>query len=137
MHALTTASPPVTPGSALSGRDAIALARLAEELSEILGEGASDAIGSVLSAARPLDRTRLVSAWATSPREAQRLALARGFAHPFEAVGLRTAMEHLAQDASSRVRLAIDCAIARRRAIDAIELPDPLASDPHALPVPA
>jgi hypothetical protein len=91
----------------LSEVDIAGLARYAEGLSEILGEHAGPAIGSILAAASRLDRTRLLSEWATSRRSGLRVALARAFSVPFDAVGRSTAMRVLALDPSTEVRRAL------------------------------
>jgi hypothetical protein len=67
-----------------------------------------------LSALPELERTTIVASWALSPRRDQRLALARASAYPFEALGLRSALEQLALDEDPVVREAIATALTHR-----------------------
>jgi hypothetical protein len=67
-----------------------------------------------LSSLTELERTTVVTSWALSPRREQRLALARACAYPFEALGLRSALEQLAQDEDPIVREAIASALTHR-----------------------
>lgn len=92
-----------------------------ERAAEIAGRIASadedpsvTALGCMLCLLPSLDRTCLVSAWATSPSEETRLALARALAAPFDAVGVRWALEQLREDASPEVRRAAGSAAAVR-----------------------
>ena len=66
--------------------------------------GAITPLGCVLCLLPSLDRTALITSWATSPSEPKRRALAGALSAPFEAVGRRSAIEHLEADSSSEVR---------------------------------
>jgi hypothetical protein len=84
-------------------------------------------LGCLLCLLPSLDRTALICSCATSASEETRRALARALAAPFEAVGLRPAIDHLQSDPSSEVRrLARFAAATRRRRADA-----PYAASPH------
>jgi len=71
-------------------------------------------LGVLLCLLPSLDRTCLISAWATSPRESTRRALADALSRPFEAVGVRTALELLREDPSPEVRRLARVAAASR-----------------------
>ena len=73
-------------------------------------------LGLVLCLLPGLDRTCLISAWATSANEPTRRALARALAAPFEAVGVRAALEELQRDPSAEVRRLARAAAASREA---------------------
>jgi hypothetical protein len=96
---------------------------LTSELEDDLGgwveaapEGSSGpALGFLLCLLPSLDRTCLVSAWATSPREPIRRALAGALAAPFEAVGVRAAIAQLSTDPSPEVRQLAQSAAASRQ----------------------
>lgn len=81
-------------------------------------EAAATGLGFLLCLLPELDRTCLVSAWATSPCESTRRALAGALAAPFDALGVREAIRQLAIDASDDVRrLARSAGEARRVAL--------------------
>ena len=68
------------------------------------------------------ERTELIAGWATSPRPAVRLAIARALRYTTPALGSHSAIEHLARDPDPAVRLVIaEAAWLRRR-----EAPDRL-----------
>jgi len=90
--------------------------RRVDRLSELLGDASAAATGALLAGLSPLDRTRLVTLWATSPCVGRRLALARSFSSSVAAVGLRTAMDHLSRDGSAQVRSSIERAARSRDA---------------------
>jgi hypothetical protein len=71
-------------------------------------------LGRLLCLLPSLDRTSLVASWATSPTAATRLMLARALAAPFDAVGVRGAIEHLQADPSPAVRRLANVAAASR-----------------------
>lgn len=72
-------------------------------------------LGCILCLLPSLDRTALVSAWATAPDEGTRRELARALSAPFEAVGVRGVLEHLQRDPDPEVRrLAREAAAIRR-----------------------
>lgn len=73
------------------------------------------ALGFLLCLLPSIDRTCLVSAWATSPREPIRRALAGALAAPFEAVGVRAAIAQLSTDPSVEVRQLARSAAASRQ----------------------
>jgi len=66
---------------------------------------ASGLLGCMLCLLPSLDRTFLVSSWATSPNERLRRDLAQALAIPFEAAGVRSVLDHLQQDPSEEVRM--------------------------------
>jgi hypothetical protein len=73
-------------------------------------------LGCVVCLLPSLDRTWLISSWATSPRQPIRCALARALSAPFDAVGVASAITHLQADPSAEVRrLAHAAADARAR----------------------
>lgn len=78
-------------------------------------EGSSlTALGLVLCLLPSLDRTYVISSWATSPDEHVRRTLARALAAPFEALGVDCAIGHLQEDPNAEVaRLARSAAAAR------------------------
>jgi len=81
------------------------------------GEAAFARLGYVLCLLPSLDRTYLVSSWATSPNERLRRDLAEALTMPFEAAGVRSVIDHLRQDPSEEVRaLATRAAESRRSA---------------------
>jgi hypothetical protein len=73
-------------------------------------------LGCMLCLLPSLDRTALISSWATSSNEQTRRAVARALSAPFEAVGVRGAIDHLQADPSSQVRRLARNAVAIRRA---------------------
>ncbi len=78
------------------------------------GDGSLSPLGCMLCLLPSLDRTALISSWATSTEEPTRRALARALGAPFEAVGVRGAIEHLQGDPSAEVRrLARSAAVSR------------------------
>jgi hypothetical protein len=79
------------------------------------GDPAFARLGCVLCLLPSLDRTYLVSSWATSPNERLRRDLARALAIPFEAAGVRSALDHLQQDPSEEVRALATRAAENRR----------------------
>jgi hypothetical protein len=89
------------------------LALAAEEEPEVR-EVFGSQLRAVLERALPLERTYLIASWATSDDERVRLAMAEALAGPVDAVGVRTALEVLAGDASAVVRQAAETARARR-----------------------
>jgi hypothetical protein len=105
-------------GGALTSREITELSGVAETVSRILGADGGLVISAILIATSRLDRTRLVTAWATSSRARLRMALAQSFAHAFDAVGRRTAQRQLAQDPHSDVRLAVETAALLRNTPD-------------------
>jgi hypothetical protein len=74
-------------------------------------------LGCILCALSSLDRTCLVSVWATSPDERVRRAVAAALSAPFEAVGVRGAITWLKSDPSAEVRRLARAAEASRRAV--------------------
>jgi hypothetical protein len=63
-----------------------------------------------------VERTELISSWASSPDPAVRLAIARALRYTVPALGSHTAIEHLARDRDPQVRLVIaEAAWLRRR----------------------
>jgi hypothetical protein len=69
------------------------------------------ALGSVLVQLAPLERSYLVSSWATADHEGLRFALAFALAWPIESVGVRSALQELKHDRSTDVRTAAARAI--------------------------
>jgi hypothetical protein len=67
-----------------------------------------------LERAGPLERIGLVTSWALSTVAAERLAIARALAAPLEAVGVRSALVHLAADAHPAVAAAARTALSGR-----------------------
>src|SRR5262245_49455140 len=55
-------------------------------------------LGAVLRALPPLERTWLISSWATSESEPARRLLASALVEPLDAVGARWALDHLQRD---------------------------------------
>lgn len=90
------------------------------ELTAWLETSAADprlsSLGLLLCLLPSLDRTCLISSWATSPNERTRRALANALAAPFEAVGVPDVLQHLQEDASPEVRRIARSAAASRRA---------------------
>lgn len=82
---------------------------------EAAGAAHSAPLGPLLCLLPCIDRTRLVASWATSPSERVRGALADALSTPFEAVGVRGALEHLQEDPSADVRRLARLAAATRR----------------------
>lgn len=80
------------------------------------GDSGTSPLGCMLCLLPGLDRTCLISAWATSPNEKTRRALARAPSAPFEAVGVRAVVDHLQADPSPEVRRLARFAAAIRRA---------------------
>jgi hypothetical protein len=78
------------------------------------GDDAIGPLGCVLCLLPSLDRTYLVSAWATSPDPRLRRDLARALAAPFEATGVRSAIDHLCDDTNVEVRTLARVAAATR-----------------------
>jgi hypothetical protein len=74
-------------------------------------------LGCLLCLLPSLDRTCLISSWATSSNEQTRGAVARALSAPFEAVGVRAVIEHLQVDPSAEVRRLARSAAAARRAV--------------------
>jgi hypothetical protein len=70
-----------------------------------------------LEGAGPLERIGLVSSWAVSTVDAERLAIARALAAPLEAVGVRSALAHLAADADPAVAAAARAALSGRTGV--------------------
>lgn len=88
---------------------------LAAGIEASAGEAGLSPLGLLLCLLPSLDRTCLISSCATSSHEPTRLALARALAAPFEAVGVRGALEHLRNDPSAEVRRwARSAAVVRR-----------------------
>jgi hypothetical protein len=79
------------------------------------GATAISPLGHLLCLLPSLDRTALIAAWATSPSEETRRTLARALSAPFDAVGLRSAIDHLAQDPSPEIRRLAHSAHSVRR----------------------
>lgn len=91
----------------------------AEELGADPAEPAEGAdVGALLRALSPLERTWLISSWATSTNEPTRRMLARALAEPIESVGARWALEHLQRDPSAEVRRLASAALAAQRGLD-------------------
>ena len=82
-----------------------------------LGEGAD--LGVLLRSLPPLERTWLISSWATSANERTRRMLARALSAPVESVGARWALEHLRGDPSEEVRRLAQAATAAQRGLRA------------------
>jgi len=116
-----------TPWRTLAARTAALpplLAQLGPELETQLatsaaGLGSSDLppLGILLCLLPSLDRTCLISSWATSPNEQVRQALAGALAAPFEAVGVPTVLEQLQRDPSAAVQQRARAAAAIRRGV--------------------
>lgn len=71
-------------------------------------------LGCALCLLPSLDRTALVSSWAVSPDAPTRAALARALAAPFDAVGVRAALDQLQTDALPEIRRLAASASAQR-----------------------
>lgn len=82
-------------------------ARTASEIPEAL----ATSFGALLGHASGLERCALVGEWATSKLVKRRLAVAGALATRFEALGVMTALEHLARDPAAEVRAAAARAI--------------------------
>jgi hypothetical protein len=79
------------------------------------GDSGISPLGGILCLLPSLDRTVVVATWATSSDEATRRALARALAAPFDAVGVRGALEQLQADPSPEIRrLARSAAVSRK-----------------------
>jgi hypothetical protein len=78
------------------------------------GDPGSSPLGLVMCLLPSIDRTCLISSWATSRSERVRCALAGALGSPFEAVGVYGAIEHLQHDPSVRVSQLARFAAARR-----------------------
>jgi hypothetical protein len=61
-------------------------------------------LGLLLGLLPSVDRTCLVTSWATSSDDQTRRALALALSAPFDAVGVRWAIEHLQEDSNSEIR---------------------------------
>jgi hypothetical protein len=70
---------------------------------------------ALLTELPPLERTDLVCRWATDADPTKRLAVATALQAPIEVVGARTALEHLARDASPSIRAAAVASRSARR----------------------
>lgn len=79
-------------------------------------EGKEEAglLGLVLCLLPSIDRTYLISSWATSPSERIRRDLAQALSVPFEATGVPSAIEHLRSDPSAEIRSLATLAAASR-----------------------
>ena len=93
-------------GIAARALDTGRLAALVDQLGETEPALAAVLVGTALCSARPLERTSVVSEWATSHSVVRRRALARALAHPFMCPGVPSAIELLARDADCSVRTA-------------------------------
>jgi hypothetical protein len=113
----------------LAASSAAMPAMLTRDLEAVLARGIDSAsgsaspLGALLCLLPGLDRTCLVSSWATSPDERLRIALARALAAPFEAVGVRSAIDQLQRDPSPEVRRLARAAEASRRESGAAGFP--------------
>lgn len=94
--------------------DAREAASWAEELGGATAERAGGGdLGALLRGLSQLERTWLITSWATSDDEPTRCRLASALAGPIDGVGTRWVLEHLQRDPSAEVR---------RRARAAVEL---------------
>jgi len=88
---------------------------IAAELESSAARAGISPLGLVLCMLPSLDRTCLISSCATSSHDQTRVALARALAAPFDAVGVRGALDHLQNDRSAEVRKwARSAAVVRR-----------------------
>jgi hypothetical protein len=92
-------------------------AEVASWIRTACAEGRVVPLGMLLCLLPSLDRTQLVSTWATSADEPTRRALALALSAPFEAVGVRTALEMLQRDPSPEIRRLARRAVVERRAV--------------------
>ena len=63
-------------------------------------------LGPVMARMPALDRTCLIGSWSASPSEHERYVIASALGWPFDAVGVRSALAALSEDASPTVRAA-------------------------------
>jgi hypothetical protein len=101
---LDSAREPSSDGLLLSPWDEVILSAYAEEISQSLGARAGESIARLITSLPARERTWVIARWALSGRDKLRLALARAAAHPVDAVGIYTALEHLARDPSPEIR---------------------------------
>jgi hypothetical protein len=94
---MTSAASPSIPDSQLE-------AELAAWIGAPEGVPEASSLGSLLCLLPSLDRTCVIASLATSSNESARRALAEALSAPFEAVGVRGALEHLQADPSPEVR---------------------------------
>jgi hypothetical protein len=84
----------------------------AQELGGTEGEPAHvSELRAVLRTVGPLERTWLITSWATSADESIRLMLASALAAPLDVIGGRWALEHLRSDPSAEVRRRAEAAL--------------------------
>jgi hypothetical protein len=88
-----------------------------ERWSPEVQRGFAVGLRTFLERSSSFDRTLIVTSLAVSPRETVRLSLARALDSSFEAVGVRTAIAHLAGDPSRDVRAAARRAGAKRATV--------------------
>ncbi len=87
------------------------LSELAQDADSEVRGAAARAMASLLQHAAHADRTALLETWATHREPAVRLALVEGLACAPETVGLRTALDLLAEDPVAEVRSAVSALI--------------------------
>lgn len=90
------------------------LAKLCSDRVDCVRSAASDALLHELIAADGFERSRVVAEWALSEDDAQRLVIAQTLAAPLAAVGVYTALQHLANDEVAAVRAAAATSMAER-----------------------
>jgi hypothetical protein len=91
--------------------------KLAAGIEACDGQAGISPLGLLLCLLPSLDRTCLISSCATSSHEPTRLALSRALAAPFEAVGVRAALDHMQNDPSAEVRKSARSAVVARRVL--------------------
>jgi hypothetical protein len=89
-------------------------AELARRSATFARESGISTLGCILCLLSTLDRTRLISTWATSSSEPDRRALARALSAPFDAIGVYSAIDHLQMDPNPEVRRLARAAAATR-----------------------
>ncbi|HKJ24354.1 MAG TPA: hypothetical protein VKB65_05985 [Myxococcota bacterium] len=121
VHGFDGADPPSGWGAVArrtAGLPLVLTDEIAEEMAAWSEASEDDAafagLGHVLCLLPSLDRTYLVSSWATSPNTRLRRDLARALAIPFEAAGVRSVLDHLQHDPSEEVRVLATLAAERR-----------------------
>jgi hypothetical protein len=82
------------------------LRRLAADPAPGVRQVLAGVLGPVLARMPGLDRTSLIGSWSASPSEQERYVIASALGWPFDAVGVRSALAALSEDASPGVREA-------------------------------
>ncbi len=93
------------------------LAELAQDAEPEVRGAAARAMASLLQHAAPADRTALLDTWASHPQPGVRLALVQALACAPETVGLRTALDLLAEDPVREIRSAVATLAMRARPV--------------------